>query len=421
MRAAIVIDRLTLLLVASAAAALASGCRVAEIRQQAQTVESAGRVAGTVTAREPRSGQLVVVLFRKTAEQAFVVQNVGFAAVDGGFEFAVPPGEYYLAAFQDRNGDSRYQADEPGSFHGAPTALPVAVAGAVEVSLEVPAQSAPLVHQGTEFGPVAPILRNIGLVTTLEDPRFARENAALGMWRPADFLAGPEGGLFLLQAYDARRTPVLFVHGINGTPLDFAAAIAGLDRGRYQPWVLYYPSGLRLDMVSDYLVTAVYGLQRRHGFTQFALVAHSMGGLVARSFVHKYTARQPQAARALQLFVTVNSPMGGMASAASGVEHAPVVVPSWEDVATGSTFLQRLATDGWPAQVPYHLVFSYSGDHSGDGTVSLDSQLPARVQAEATRLYGFHGTHVGTLSNPEFIALLERLLAGVNPAVAGTP
>ena len=70
-----------------------------------------------------------------------------------------------------------------------------------------------------------------------------------------------DGGVFVeLQEYDARRMPVIFVHGMSGTPLDFSAAIASLDRSKYQPWVLYYPSGLRLDMVSDYLVTAVRGL-----------------------------------------------------------------------------------------------------------------------------------------------------------------
>lgn len=394
---------------------LAAGCKVAEVRQQAETIESTGLIAGTVTAAERRAGELVVVLFRKNAEHSYTVQGGTFAGTDGRFQFTVVPGEFYVAAFQDRNGDSRYQGAEPGRFYGAPTALTVVKGGRVDASFEVPAQSPPLVQESEDISEVAAIVRNVGRVTTLEDPRFARENGALGMWRPIDFLAGPEGGLFMLHEYDAARLPVLFVHGMNGTPLDFSATVAGLDRNRFQPWVLYYPSGLRLDMVSDYLVTAVHGLQRRYGFGRFAVVAHSMGGLVARSFAQKLVQRQPDTARALQLVVTVNSPMGGMASAASGVEHAPVVVPSWQDVATGSEFVQRLAAEGWPEQVPYHLVFSYSGENGGDGTVALASQIPLGLQAEATRLYGFQGTHVGTLSNPQFIALLNRLLAGTAP------
>lgn len=396
-------------------AAMGAGCRVAEIREQATAVENTGRVAGRVTVDEPGAGGLVVVLFRRKNEHTHALQSVVFAGEDGRFEFIVPPGAYFLAGFQDRNGDARYQSGEPGQFYGEPTALEVTAAGRVEVTMALSARAAPIVIEPAEIGGIAPVLRNIGRVTTLEDPRFAREFGALGMWRPLDFLAGPEGGLFLLQEYDPGRLPVLFVHGINGTPLDFAATIAGLDTQRYQPWVLYYPSGLRLDMVSDYLVTAVLALQRNHDVRHFAIVAHSMGGLVARSFVQKYAERQPEAARALRLFVTINSPMDGMSSAASGVEHSPVVVPSWQDVATGSAFVQRLAADGWPAQVPYHVVFSWSGDESGDGTVELDSQVPLVLQAEATRLHGFRGTHVGTLSNPQFIGLLNQLLAGVEP------
>lgn len=391
--------------------AVASGCGLQQVRSQAQTVESTGQIVGTVTTPAGMRGDTVVVVLRKSEGLDFLVQSATFASTDGRFNFSIPPGEYYVASFRDLNADSRYQEGEPGKFHGEPTAISLPANGRVEISIDVPAGTEPLLAGKADIAEVKAIVRNIGRVTTLEDERFSRENASLGLWRPLEFLAGPEGGLFMLQEYDARRMPVIFVHGMGGTPLDFSAAIEALDRSKYQPWVLYYPSGLRLDMVSDYLVTAVRGLEKRYAERPFVVVAHSMGGLVTRSFVQKYAARHADAASALRMVVTVNSPLGGMPSAASGVAHSPIVVPAWNDVATGSEFVTSLATDPWPAGLPWHLVFSYAGGDSDDGTVSLDSQIPLGLQRQATRLHGFKGTHTGTLGDPAFLALLDKLLA----------
>jgi hypothetical protein len=135
-----------------------------------------------------------------------------------------------------------------------------------------------------------------------------------------------------------------------------------------------------------------------------------MGGLVVRAYVQRYQERYPEDSRALRLLVTVNSPFGGSASAAAAVESSPIVVPSWQDVATGSEFIARLMQQSLPKELPYYLVFSYEGDKNGDGTVPLTSQLPAVFQSQATRLFGFQDTHVGTLSDPAFVALLNQLL-----------
>ena len=53
--------------------------------------------------------------------------------------------------------------------------------------------------------------------------------------------------------FDPDKIPVLFVHGIGGTPLDWKYLAKGLDRHRFQPWFYYYPSGLRLNLVSGLL------------------------------------------------------------------------------------------------------------------------------------------------------------------------
>jgi pimeloyl-ACP methyl ester carboxylesterase len=231
------------------------------------------------------------------------------------------------------------------------------------------------------------------------------------MWKPVEFLTRVGGGLLFLQPYQAIKIPVLFIHGINGGPTDWEAAIRQLDRTRFQPWVLYYPSGLRLDMISDYLAAALSRLHDEYDFNRLLVVAHSMGGLVTRSFVRKYLDRYPDQAGVIRLVMTVNSPMAGMKSAASGVNNSPLVVPAWRDVAENSDFLLDLHAWAWPADIPYHLVFSYKTGGSDDGTVSLQSQIPLKLQVEAVRVYGFNDTHAGILNDPAFLELFHAILA----------
>ena len=121
---------------------------------------------------------------------------------------------------------------------------------------------------------------------------FSGENYSMGMWKPVRFLLEVGGGLFFLQEYEEDKIPVLFIHGINGGPTDWRVVAGTLDERYFQPWVLYYPSGLRLDMVSNYLVWAIAELHEKYRFRQLYLVAHSMGGLIARSFVKKYLERR---------------------------------------------------------------------------------------------------------------------------------
>jgi pimeloyl-ACP methyl ester carboxylesterase len=201
---------------------------------------------------------------------------------------------------------------------------------------------------------------------------------------------------------------VLFVHGISGSPANWAPVIAHLDRSRFQPWFIYYPSGVSLGLVTDFLDRSIDALQARYGFRNLHVVAHSMGGLVARSFVMKHT--RAGHSGAVTLFVTINSPMLGLASAATGVDLSPVVIPSWRDVARGSDFIERLYAQPWPAAIPYHLVFSYDSGEDGDGIVKLSSQIPVRLQDEGARLYGFKATHAGILGKAEFLRRFEKIL-----------
>ncbi len=67
----------------------------------------------------------------------------------------------------------------------------------------------------------------LGTLASLDDARFSQERAADGLWRPFDFILHAVPGLYFLEPFDPRRTPVLFVHGVSGTPRDFRFLSSG--------------------------------------------------------------------------------------------------------------------------------------------------------------------------------------------------
>lgn len=389
---------------------LVSACGLAEINRQIGIVDDLGEIKGKVDVQSEQTGPVVVLRF-EVKDSVFTLENQVIATATGQYEFTAEPGEYLVAAFVDVNQDGRFQrGQEHGNFSTEPMTFRIESRQTVELETIVISGDPPVLANGqSAVIAESEIVKSIGEVVSLDDPQFNRDNYGMGMWRPVDFLVSVGGGLLFLEEYDATKVPVVFVHGISGGPTDLRELIESLDANKYQAWVLYYPSGLRLDMVSDYLVKAITDLQSKYRFEQFDVVAHSMGGLVAHSFVRKYVEGFPDRASQIGLVMTINSPMGGMTSAASGVDLSPVVVPAWRDVATDSAFLERLHSKAWPGQIPYHLVFSYQPGSGGDGVVGLESQIPLKLQSESVRMYGFANSHVGTLNDPAFIALFEGI------------
>ena len=396
-----------------------SGCGLQEIKRQTLAAENTGIIKGKVEIKSDQKGP-VVVLRLEDRNGIFTLENQVIATSTGKYQFESKPGEYLIAAFIDVNHDGRFQrGQEHGNFHTDPLTFRLEAKQTVEVETIVISGDPPLPPEDKTFTiDESKVIANIGKVVSLDDPVFVRANYNTGMWRPIDFLDQVGGGLMFLQEYDPKKIPVIFVHGIAGGPTDLRKAIESIDKERFQAWILYYPSGLRLDIISNYFVKAVTDLQNKYGFSEMVVIAHSMGGLVTRSFVKKYTESFPNRKNNLRLVMTINSPMGGMPSAASGVKNSPIVVPSWKDVADNSDFLNDLHTWVWPRDIPYYLVFSYEPGEDNDGIVGLNSQIPLKLQSEATRMFGFNNTHVGTVNEDAFVALFNQIL--VNGQKGGT-
>jgi pimeloyl-ACP methyl ester carboxylesterase len=371
-----------------------------------------GTIRGKVANASDHTGPVIVYRYTKK-EGVFSLESKVLADEQGGYRFGVSPGTYYIAAFIDIDQDSVLHQDERWNFYGKPSEITVAAGQTVTLEALTITNVPPVLPEGTKYeNRLMLSIANIGRVISLNDPIFNRGNHSLGMWRPLDFLDQIGGGLFFLQDYERDKIPVVLVHGVNGGPDDLKSIIDNLDRKRFQPWVLYYPSGVRLDMVSDYFVKAVTEIQNRFRVRKLIVIGHSMGGLVTRSFVKKYIERYPERLDNLLLVMTINSPMGGMPSASLGLD-APLMIQCWRDLAPDSEFLRELHSWNWPKSIPYHLVFSYKSRSGDDGVVPLQSQIPLKLQQEAMHVNGFNNSHTGTLSDISFLRLLTETLASV--------
>jgi len=364
-------------------------------------LEAMGTVSGTVTGDD---GPIVVVLYRAEKGDDYVAETLWVREGPGSYSFPSPPGKVYLFAFADRNRDMTYQPTERLGWYGEPTLLaldPEMSATDLDIELldadEAEAAHPWIFEDRTTFEPIDPKATHVGEIVTMDDARFTADIGDEGMWEPYRFLEDGCEGLFFLEPYTEAKTPVLFIHGIRSSGADWRSVVAQLDRERYQPWILQYPSGFDL---------ATVGMYVQHGFERLCIVAHSMGGLVARNVAGRCAAAGDVPVDTL---VTISTPWGGHWGARLGVSIAPTVVPVWRDMVPESAFLQSLWQEPLPDDVHFSMLFSFRGS-SDDGVVSFESQLPLHVQEHARHVIGLHEDHKSILQSPELMRLLHEWL-----------
>lgn len=369
-----------------------------ELQRNVRDLEALSGLYGEVSGVAGDAAPVIVAALAGAKGEESVL-NYAEAGANGRYLLRVQAGKTYrLVAFADRNRNRRLDAGEPfGALDHAVTAQGGRSVGRLDFSLDSAAPLSPA--ERAALAGLAEVKRQelqiaLGDQVDLDDPAFSPDGGKKGLWAPTDFLSEIGGGVYFLQAFDPKKTPVLFVHGAGGNPREFESLIAELDRKRFQPWVYYYPSGLRLGTVVQMLDGIVTSLRREYGFEQLVVTAHSMGGLVSMSYLKRLAARGD--GRQVPLLVTLSTPWRGHEAAELGVKYAPVAIPSWIDMQVDSDFQRALFSTPMPPTTRFGLFFGYHGD-SGDGTISLASQLRSEAQTEAQRVLGFDETHTSIL------------------------
>ncbi len=384
-------------------------------------------VFGKVNGPRPgSSSSLAVLAVSDRYSRSEIVDINHLAAIDTYYGLNLPPGQYRLLVVCDLDGDGYYVPSEiiasrelslPESA-GAET-----VVGDIDLLLDPAAtHSVPFADFHVPAKPPAHLQESAlyprGTIRSLDDEIFSPDLGTLGMYEPAAFLERAPMMFYALEEDVAYKIPVILVHGITGSPRDFKELIERLDRKLYRPWFFYYPGGTNLAQLSEFFyriflsgkVIALQGMP-------IVIVAHSMGGLVVRDALNRYDGggNEPPSVR----FITLASPMGGMASAAAAAT-APMTVPSWRDLAPGSDFLNRLHRKPL-RNVEYDLIYAYGRSPTAtsragyDGVVPLTSQLDRAARREASHVVGIAATHMGILSDPDAMSSLLKAIESVRP------
>ncbi|WP_108061441.1 lipase/acyltransferase domain-containing protein [Poseidonibacter lekithochrous] len=257
-----------------------------------------------------------------------------------------------------------------------------------------------------------------GTIRSLTDPIFDERISTMGMYDPASFMKAVPTMFYATQEDVSHKIPVVFVHGIGGSPRQFNPIIKHIDKDRYKLWFFYYPSGGDLDQLSDLFYTLfLSGDVISLGKMPLVVVAHSMGGLVVRKSFNKYEGNTNE--NKVELFVSIASPFGGHPAAESGEKYGLIVLPSWKDLNPNNQFIKELYKKQLPKFVNHQLFYAYKNPSilkvksNNDGVVPLSSQLHSEAQMQSQNQFGFNSSHNDILENKNMIDLLLKNMAGV--------
>ncbi len=104
----------------------------------------------------------------------------------------------------------------------------------------------------------------------------------LGMLSPEKYLE--KEGFFLVQPYDPKKIPIVFVHGLMSDPQMWIPVMAAIEsdptlRGKFQFWVFAYPTGDPIAYSALKLRQALASVYRVYPRTRdMVIINHSLGG-----------------------------------------------------------------------------------------------------------------------------------------------
>lgn len=393
------------------------GCSLIKLREDVQISKDSCLLIGEVISNAPLQKPVIVVAYSRKDETVSIA-DYAVLSTPGQYEILVQHGDYEIFAFEDENGNFACDPLEWSGYYGKPDKIaspPGGVAYGLDIILSKrtiqPVASFNKILGDFAGGRKKPPT-SAGALADLDEPIFSAETGLSGFWTPLEFFKRAGCNIFFLEPYDPQKIPILFVHGAAGSPQDWRYFVNHLDRSRYQPWIFYYPSGARLQTTSFLLRKKIYDLYLKYNFEQLYVVAHSMGGLVARSAIIEKDIYH----ETLKLFVSISTPWGGEARAKTGVEQSPAVIPSWKDVEPDSDFIKQVFAVKIAASIHYYLFFGHRGSGSlfrpnNDNTVTLASILDLRAEADALKVTGFNEDHISILSSPEVMTQFKAVLA----------
>ena len=251
-------------------------------------------------------------------------------------------------------------------------------------------------------------------VVPLTHALFAAETAAVGLWHSGFFLDNYGTAIVLAAPFADGRVPVVLVPGIGGSPRDFAALAAHLERAGYQPAYFVYPSGMALGSAAEQFGRRLRELVGRHHIDRLVVIGHSMGGVIAKALLDEIDVKDDLPS--WRLFISISSPFGGI-NAARHADRLPLHPPAWDDLIPDSAFMRKVQSTPFPSHLRFYLFFGARSSNrlmaalgNNDGVLSIASMCANPVNDWAADVFGFYEDHTSILAEPLVLRRLERVL-----------
>ncbi len=393
---------------------IVTGCSLIKLNKEVAKGIEGTSIVGRIHIKNKGYGPLIVAAYSKGEEKKIAHYTVLHDS--GEYELGLAKGEYYIFAYEDRNSNLIYDEGEPAGHFGSPDLVDARHVNVVyDIDIQIPAEGKVVgISPGFEISSIKPkklLSRQAGAITSLDDERFSRENGIKGFWEPYQFFSELGGNVYFLEDYDPEKTPILFIHGAADTPKTWKYITDSIDRTRFQPWFFYYPSGFRIEGMSHLLLWKLVNLQTKYQFNKIYITAHSMGGLLAKSFIVNYGRQFPY----VKLFISLATPWGGDKMAEYGVKQSPVVIPSWIDMQPESDLIASLYRVNMPEETDFYMISGHKGSRNpfssnNDGTIELSSIQDLRAQSEANMNYSFNEDHASILQSKEVAKQYNAIL-----------
>ena len=319
--------RIFILLAIIASEVLISSCAIIDLKDDLDTVRrDYGYLKGQASGTDVGS-TILVGLYKRDAE-SLSIAAVRTVSPGETFYALLSEADYTLFAFSDSNGNFAYEPGEPaarvdnpdinwfrdmkGQDRVDPSSLRIQ---------QIVLTSATVLERELDFSVTvlrdqSKVAQNFLRLVSWDDEAFSTENMKLGMWEPGKFQETVGFGFYVLKEFDPTKKSILLVHGINDTPRIFEELASAIPDD-YQVLLYHYPSSFPLEYTSYALSETLDELVRRYQIPQLDVIAHSMGGLVSKGMLYQADEALRQKTR---LFVSIASPFGGHAAAASGTK-----------------------------------------------------------------------------------------------------
>ena len=385
---------------------LAPGCRFFHLEIDKQRLGSHGRIVGTIRTSGSARGPIYLAAFSAEGScrtEKYCLAGSQVVTSTTRYELFLREGHYLLFAYEDENRNQDVDAGERGALDEIEVSFKEQQTQQRDLWIDEAVSDA-VIRDAQAAQWKDKRLMVVGEQANLDHRRFGRKEAEAAVWRPTRALYRHPAGLFVLRPVAKDKIPVIYVHGMGGYAQEFRQMIEALPLSRFQPWVFQYPGGLPLRRSSSALRNAITEMAYRFDFETFAVVAHSMGGLIAREALASSISADTLC------LVTVATPFSGVPSASRGVGWFPFVVPSWRDLDPNSTFIEQLFRRRLPTTTS-HLLVDLHINRVDDGVIPIASQLRSQAVEEASNRRTYLHQHSEALAAEDVIRDVNRFIA----------